>query len=68
MTPAFGGQYSIQLSYGCVGVDLAMRRLCGKVALSGERVEKASQPRVELLAGRPDDHADVARRDVVLFA
>src|SRR5690242_4965200 len=26
VTPAFGGQYSIQLSYGCLGAKLAQRR------------------------------------------
>jgi hypothetical protein len=28
---AFGGQRSIQLSYGCVGADLAMEVVTGKV-------------------------------------
>ena len=32
LTPAFGGQYSIQLSYGCV-----LRRNAGRRALQQER-------------------------------
>ena len=38
VTPAFGGQYSIQLSYGCVAVRLAARAAGGKqgpVAFTG---------------------------------
>ena len=31
MASAFGGQRSIQLSYGCVGRDLATRSLSGKL-------------------------------------
>ena len=33
MTPAFGGQCSIQLSYGCVGIRVA-KRVAGRQPLT----------------------------------
>ena len=58
VTPAFGGQYSIQLSYGCVGRALA------SAALAASRVEKASRAAWSWRARRADDHADMARGDL----
>src|SRR5688572_30350141 len=64
VTPAFGGQYSIQLSYGCVAAQLAAPSLSGKMgALAASRVEKALEAGVELLARAADDHSDMAGGD-----
>ena len=54
VTSAFGGQRSIQLSYGCV------RRQIGATQLAGKELE---QRLVELRAGAADDHADMATGD-----
>ena len=51
LTSAFGGQRSIQLSYGCVQRDLAMAAATGK-----EVLEDCVQRRPL----RSDDHPDVA--------
>src|SRR5687767_13936747 len=64
VTPAFGGQYSIQLSYGCVAAQLAAPSLSGKMgALAASRVKKAPEAGVELLARAADDHPDMAGGD-----
>ena len=65
MTYAFGGRHSIQLSYGCVGVDLARRGRSGKVGRGGKmglaaREEEAPEVVMQRRAGRADNHSDMA--------
>ena len=54
MTSAFGGQRSIQLSYGCVGRQIGASGLAGK---------ECAERLVQLSPSPPDDHPDVAGGD-----
>ena len=58
MASAFGGQRSIQLSYGCVGADLACE------LLAASRVKEAGERLLKLSSRRADDHPDMSGRDL----
>ena len=53
LASAFGGQRSIQLSYGCVAARLAWSGLTRKR-------DELAKPLMKLAPGAADDHADMA--------
>ena len=66
VTPAFGGQYSIQLSYGCVGVRLAMHEFASKpfelsVIASAVKQSSASKETGLPRFARNDDYRSTQR-------